>query len=133
LKVGALNPRSGEWVAAISGLGLLAVMFAGWYQPTGGTALTAWESFTVIDWIIAVAALTALIVGVISIAGVSVSLPVAGSAITSLLGVIAFVLIVMRLIFPPEDMDRELGAWLGLLWSAGILLGAYIGMEEEPV
>jgi Na+/H+-translocating membrane pyrophosphatase len=124
----------GEWVAALCGLGLLAVMFADWYQPAAGPAVDAWESFSVVDVIVAVVALAAIVIAAVSLAGVSVSLPVAGSAVTSTLSVIAILFLAWRLIDPPgSGLDRDTGIWLGLLLSLGIFAGGYIGMGEEPV
>jgi hypothetical protein len=123
----------GEWVAALCGLGLLAVMFTGWYRTAAGPALDAWEAFSVVDVIVAVVALAAVVIAVVSLAGVSVSLPVAGSAATSALSVIAILFLAWRLIDPPgSGLERDAGIWLGLLLSLGVLAGGYIGMGEEP-
>jgi hypothetical protein len=61
-----------------------------------------------------------------------VSYPVAGSATTTLLGVIAFLCVLFRLIDPPGsgDITREIGVWLGLVGSAGVALGGYLGIQE---
>ena len=68
---------------------------------------------------------------IIDMSGASVSLPVAGSAITTGIGAIAFLLVLYRLINPPDDLGREIGIWLGLLATAGITYGGYEGMQEE--
>ena len=62
----------------------------------------------------------------------SVSYPVAGSSVAGGLGIVALVLIVIRLINPPGsgDVDREIGAWLGLIAAAGIAWGGWLGMQE---
>lgn len=45
---------------------------------------------------------------------------------------IALVLIVIRLLDPPEaGLDREVGAWLGLVCAAGITVGGYLGMQDR--
>jgi hypothetical protein len=42
------------------------------------------------------------------------------------------VLIAIRLINPPgAGLDREFGAWLGLLFAAGITVGGYLGMQDQ--
>ena len=70
---------------------------------------------------------------VIDMSGASVSLPVAGSAVTAGIGALAFLLVLYRLIDPPggEGVGREIGVWLGLLATAGITYGGYEGMQEE--
>jgi len=119
-------------VGAISGLGLLVVTFLPWYSA-GGENVTAWQAFSVTDIVLAVTAVTAISVGVVVLFRLSVSYPVAGSSVAGGLGVIALVLIVIRLIDPPGggDVDREIGAWLGLIAAAGVAWGGWLGMQES--
>ena len=81
--------------------------------------------------VIGVAALGAIALAAASLAHLSVSLPVAGSAITAAIGTIAFVLILYRLISPADDLERQLGVWLGLLAAAGVVCGGWVGMRED--
>jgi uncharacterized membrane protein YfcA len=80
----------------------------------------------------AAAALVALSVGVSVLFRLSVSYPVAGSTASTLLGVVALVLVAYRVIDPPGsgDVDRDIGAWLSLIAAAGVTLGGYLGMQE---
>jgi hypothetical protein len=122
---------SGELVGAISGLGLLLTSFLPWYSA-GGEEVTAWQAFSVVDLAMAAAAVAALSVGTVVLARLSVSYPIAGSAATAGFGGLALVLIAYRLINPPGsgEVDREIGAWLGLIAAAGITLGGYLGLQE---
>jgi hypothetical protein len=122
---------SGELVGAVSGLGLLVVSFVPWYSA-GGKNATAWQAFGVIDLLMAAAAIAGISVAVVVLARLSVSYPVAGSSVTTGFGGLVLVLIAYRLINPPGggDVDREIGAWLGLLAAAGITLGGYLGLQE---
>jgi hypothetical protein len=122
---------SGELVGAISGLGLLVASFLPWYSA-GGEDVTAWQAFSVIDLLMAAASIAALGLAVVVIARLSVSYPAAGSAISTGFGALALILIGYRLIIPPGsgDVEREIGAWLGLLAAGGITLGGYLGMRE---
>jgi hypothetical protein len=122
---------SGELVGAVSGLGLLVVSFLPWYSA-GGQDVTAWQAFSVTDIVMALAALTALSVGIVAFGRLSVSYPVAGSTVTTGLAGVALLLIAYRLIDPPGsgDVDREIGAWLGLLAAAGVTWGGWLGMQE---
>jgi hypothetical protein len=65
--------------------------------------------------------------------GLSVSYPVAGSAIACGAGLAALVLVGYRMVDPPFDGDvgLEPGAWLALAASAGIVVGGYLGMQES--
>ena len=121
----------GELVGSVSGLGLLVVSFLPWYSAAGQD-VTAWEAFSVIDILMAVAAVSALSVGIVAFGRISVSYPVAGSAVTTGFGALALVLIAYRLLNPPGggDVDREIGAWLGLIAAAGITWGGWLGMQE---
>jgi hypothetical protein len=101
-----------------------------WYSA-GGQDATAWQAFSVVDLFIAAAAAAGLSVGLCILFRISVSYPVAGSTVTALFGAIALVLIVWRLLDPPASgLDREVGAWLGLLAAAGVTIGGYLGMQE---
>jgi hypothetical protein len=93
---------------------------------------TAWQAFSVVDLLLAAAAIAGLAVGLVALTGASVSYPVAGSAIATGFGVAAFVCVLYRLVDPPaEGVDREISAWLGLIAAAGIAWGGYLGMQEE--
>lgn len=148
--------RQGELIAAISGILLFIFMFFAWFgapgeideaieqaneiaEQFGGQAVTeepdttanAWQSFDFIDLVLFVAVLVSVGMAVLSATGASVSLPVAGSAITAGIGALAFLLVLYRIIDPPSDADREIGVFLGLLATAGITVGGFLGMQEE--
>jgi hypothetical protein len=143
-------------IAGVSGLLLFIFMFFSWYGPPdeiGGvevptdqleaagvdTSISAWQAFDFIDLILLLAVIIAVGVAVIELTGASVSLPVAGSALTAGIGALAFLLVLYRLINPPGDsvagqdidLSRDIGIWLGLLATAGITYGGYQGMQEE--
>ncbi|MFL5907389.1 MAG: hypothetical protein ACJ75Z_07325 [Solirubrobacterales bacterium] len=123
--------RRGELVGAVSGLGLLVVSFLPWYSA-GGEDATAWQAFSVIDLVLAAAAIVALSVGIVAVFHISVSYPVAGSTVAAGIGIVAMICIVYRLIDPPGsgDVSREVGAWLGLAAAAGVAWGGHLGMQE---
>jgi hypothetical protein len=122
---------SAELVVAVSGLGLLVISFLPWYSFQGDSA-TAWQAFSVVDLVIGAAAIAGLSVGISVLGRISVSYPVAGSAVAAGLGGLALLLIAYRLINPPggDGVDREIGAWLGLVAAAGVTYGGYLGMQE---
>jgi hypothetical protein len=80
----------------------------------------------------AAAAIAGISVGIVVLGRISVSYPVAGSTVTAGLGALALVVIAYRLINPPGsgDLDREVGAWLGLIAAAGVTVGGYLGMQD---
>jgi hypothetical protein len=122
--------RPGELVGAIGGLGLLAAGFLPWYS-TGGSDATAWQAFSITDIVLAAAAVMGLSVAICVIFHISVSYPVAGSSVAVGFGAVATLLIVIRMINPPDsgDVSLQIGAWLGLVSAIAITVGGYMGMQ----
>jgi hypothetical protein len=149
------NVARGTLIAGVAGAALFIIMFFSWFGidvsanlPAGvpedianqaieqsgvDTTANAWQSFDVIDLVLLLAVITSVGFAVIDLSGASVSLPVAGSAITAGIGALAFVLVLYRLINPPggDGVEREFGVWLGLIATAAIAYGGYEGMQEE--
>jgi hypothetical protein len=151
------NLGRGALIAGISGVLLFIFMFLAWYGLGGAasefveqaqeaadalgvqgpeeadTTVNAWESFDFTDLILFLAAAAAIAFAVTALAGLSVELPIALSAIVTGIGAFAFLLVLYRTINPPGegDVDREIGLYLGLLATAGITIGGYLGMQEE--
>jgi hypothetical protein len=138
-------------IAGISGVALFIIMFFSWFgapeaeivTPAGGieidlgevpgadTTANAWQSFDFIDIVLLVTIIVAVGLAVMSAAGSSVNLPVAASALTAGLGILATLLVLYRIIDPPSDADREFGVFLGLIACAGIAVGGWMAMQEE--
>ena len=104
--------RPGELIAAAGGVALLVVMFLDWYAVGGTTSvggsdvrislgLTAWEAFGITDILLALAALIAIGLAVITAARRSPALPVAASVITSTTGILATLLVLYRILNQP--------------------------------
>jgi hypothetical protein len=149
------NLGRGAMIAGVSGVLLFIFMFFAWFGAPGvndelieqaqeaadalgvegpeeaDTTANAWESFDIIDLLLLLAVIVSVGLAAITLSGASVSLPVAGSALTAGIGALAVVLILYRILDPPSDADREIGVFLGLLAAAGITYGGYEGMQEE--
>lgn len=143
-------PR-GALIAGIAGVALFIIMFFSWFgapsaeivTPAGGieidfgevpgadTSFNAWQSFDFIDIVLLITVVVAVGLAVMSAMGSSVNLPVAASALTAGLGILATLLVLYRIIDPPFDADREIGVFLGLLATAGIAVGGWLSMQEE--
>lgn len=155
--MGALS--RGSLVAGISGLALFVVMFMSWFGdagsaakdaeqtrqaaelfgvdpgPTPDTTETAWQAFGWFGLAILIVALgLGIAFAVVTYTGASVSLPIALSSTTTGAGLLALVYVFFRILNPPGDgeVDREIGLFLGLLASAGIALGGWLGMQDDP-
>lgn len=140
------RPGPGELLAGASGVLLLLAMFLPWFGlngrarvPGSGEVITvargnidAWEAFGAIDVVLAVAGVLAIAVLVVAL----VSTPPPGLAVAATgAAALAALLIVYRLIDVPDipigdagdtayETGRRLGAFFGLLCTAGIALGA---------
>jgi hypothetical protein len=144
--------RRGELIAGISGVALFIFMFFSWFGVEGGTietpgggvqitvpmegSVTAWEAFDFIDIVLLLAVIAAVGLVVLSAAQSSVNLPVAASAITAGLGILATLLVLYRILDPPElaeglDTSRKVGVFLGVIACAGVAIGGWMAMQEE--
>ena len=151
--------RRGALIAGGSALALFAFMFLDWFADAGQAADLARRAreaaeelgldgrdegaFAPVDgwsglgWLqvglVISAIVLSLIFAVMTFTQAAVSPPVALSAIVTGIGVVAFLGLLYALINPPgSDTDREVGLYLGILASAGIVAGGYLGMQEEP-
>jgi hypothetical protein len=136
----------GEQIAGIAGIVLLLDMWIfDWFSysasvgdisaSTGGDA---WQVFGFIDIVIFVAALSGIALAVIAATATEINAPVALSAVTAVLGIIATILILYRIIDPPDqdlgdlvDVGRSFGVWLGLVAAAAVAYGGFAAMQEE--
>jgi hypothetical protein len=140
--------RTGEIVAAGSALALFVLMFVSWYGlDLGGTGLeeavrrsgidttqSAWQAFSVLDIFLLLVIILAVGLAALQASQRSAALPVAASVITTVLGIVAAVIVFIRLLDQPgpnEFTTVEWGAYLGFLATVGIAVGGYLSMREE--
>lgn len=138
--------KPGEVLSAVAGLTLLGLMEATWFEhPTASnfsasvigfeTTPNAWHAFAVIDWV-----LLATIVCAISAAGITVTrstihLPLAASAVVTIMGGISTLLIVYRIVDPIQiegvSYRRDLALFLGCGAAALVALGGLLAMRQQ--
>jgi len=107
-------------------------------------SLNAWKSFSFIDIILLVTSLAALGMVYLHASSTKVDIPVSVSVIVAALGALSTLLIIFRLISPPDfetggidvagvdiNNTREIGAFLGLIAAAALTYGGFRAMEEE--
>lgn len=142
---------TGEKVSAASAVLLFIFMFFDWFGAkvegvpgfsgsieAGGSA---WDALDVIPIFLMLAIVAAIGVAVIRLTDADVEPPVSMNAIVAVLGGLAVLLILYRIIDPPGggdaiagvgvDITLKLGIFLGLLAAAGIAYGGYSAMREE--
>jgi hypothetical protein len=144
--------RSGEAIAAGSALALFVLMFVTWFgsEVSGqsgrivfegaGAGGSAWQS---LDWIPLFLMLTiATVAGavVLRLSGSDWKPAIAPGAAVAVLGGIATLLVLFRILVPPSfgtlggvsvEATVKLGVFLGLAAAAGIAYGGYRAMGEE--
>lgn len=138
--------RFGDWVMGFGGLAVLGVMFLDWYGPPeellyapGEAQYNAWEAFAVNDVILALAALLAVAAAVMTVAHPTAAVPLALASLAALVSGLALLLVVVRVIWPPDvfpddvpfDTAREAGAWLGLVATSVLVGGCLASIRDE--
>jgi hypothetical protein len=137
--------RRGEQIAGISGVALLLIMFIfDWFSVSaaGGVGPSfggnAWDTMEIIRWVLLLTALAGVALAVLAITQSEIDLPVATSAIAAGLGILSVILVLYRIINPPDgglgdliDVGRSIGVFLGLIAAAGVAYGGWSAMQEE--
>ncbi len=150
MEVDKLN--TGEKVSAVSAILLFIFMFFDWFgvKVSGvpgfsGTVSTsgggsAWDALDVIPIFLMLAIVAAIGVAVVRLTDADLEPPVSLNAIVAGLGGFAVLLILYRIISPPDfgsfggvsvDATLKFGIFLGLIAAAGIAYGGYSAMREE--
>jgi hypothetical protein len=119
--------RTGEWVTGASGVALCVSLFLPWYEGVSG-----WEAFAVLDLILAVLALAALSVPIVTAGHRVPAVPLALQSLTALFALVCVLLVLVRVANLPGDAHgREWGLWIALAAVLGIAAGALMAMRDE--
>jgi hypothetical protein len=118
--------RNGEIVAAVGGLALFIFMFFHWF----GGGVSAWDALQDFSgFLIALAAVSGVALGALAAAGQRINLPFQRGIGTLVLGNLAVLLILWRILANPGDL--KVGIFLGLIAAAGIAIGAWMALRED--
>jgi prepilin signal peptidase PulO-like enzyme (type II secretory pathway) len=135
--------RLGELVAGAAALLLFIDMFLKWYGFEGenlaraagfSTTISAWRAFDFIDILLFLVVLVTIGLVVLSATARTPALPVAASVIVTVLGLVAALFVLYRIVNQPGPNDfvnASYGAYLGLVLCLGIALGGYMAMRDE--
>jgi hypothetical protein len=115
-----------EVLAGTCGLGLLIALFVPWFDGAD-----AWQAFTVIDLLLALVGAGAAALPLIVASNAKPDAPISATAITTLGGIVATLLVLFRLLDPPGTASREVGLYLGLLAALGVAAAAWRSMADE--
>ena len=151
-RVRRVRMRGGEAIASLSAIALLVLMFFPWYgvELSGqvdslvfvetSVGRTAWQTLGAVCVFLALAIAAALAAAVLRLAGSGWRPLIPHGATVSVLGGLAALLVLVRLVFPPGlgeiggielEASPGLAAFLGLAAACGIAAGGYRAMREE--
>jgi hypothetical protein len=125
--------RPADWLTGVAGLALLVLLWAPWYELPDGS-LSGWQAFGLIDLWFALTALLALVLWVLTALRDTPAVPVAFDVLTSTAGLIAVVLVLVRLGFEPHGdvvTGREWGLYAGVLAVLAVFCGAVWAQHDE--
>lgn len=143
----------GQLIAAASAVLLLIFMFLPWFEIPGveatlpeglpeeidlsGTpgieseSLNAWEGENPLDIFLLLTAIVALAGVLLASSGGGGASPVPLAMATFLLGAVGTLMVLYQVFDVPNDLDRKIGLFLGLIAIAGIAVGGYLSMQDE--
>jgi hypothetical protein len=126
----------GELIAGIAGFVLLISLWLDWYSISVAKIInvsgTAWDTMSLIPWILFIASLIAIAVAVLRGLNQMPQTPYPPAMIVAGAGAIAFVLVLFRVLSPPADgLGRDFGAFLALVAAAGVAYGGWRAMQDS--
>jgi hypothetical protein len=135
---------TGEKIAGVSAILLFIFMFFDWFTVSASNGLvsvsvggSAWDALDVIPIILLIAILAAVGVAVVRLTEADFEPTISMNAVVAILGIISVLLILYRIISPPDSgfsgvsVDPAVGIFLGLIAAAGMAYGGYRAMQEE--
>jgi len=145
--------RAGEAIAAASAIALLVFTFLDWYgaEVSGqvaaislgggaGAGGSAWQTLEGVSLVLAANAAVAIGAALLRLSGSHWEPAIPPSAVVAVLGGLSTVLVLLRILIPPDFGDLggvpinatlKLGAFLGLAAAAGVAYGGYRAMGER--
>lgn len=136
-------------LTALFGAALIGLLWAPWYRfegpPSGVRAGTffglrtlhanAWQAMAVNDVILFIAGLMGIWLVVATASYSTSAVPIGAASFATFAGLLASVLAVIRLIWPPDlgpgPTDRAVGVWLGVAAAIGLTICAAASMRDE--
>jgi hypothetical protein len=130
--------RSGEWIAGVSALVLLAMMLLPWYGHSGGRSapgISGWDELINLRWLILVTIVAGLGLAGAQAACRGPAIPVTLSVIVTVLGGLTSLWLIYRVLISVPGSDGVLvqkpAAYLGLLCALALTVGGFRSMRQE--
>ena len=123
--------RMAELLAGTAGVVLLVDMFLPWFDFRSGK-LNAWQSFAVTEIALVAAIAAALTLTIVTVTARTTAAPVAAAVWTTLIGLIASIWVLVRVLDRPGEAHAHCyGSWLGLAATVAILVAGWLSMRDE--
>jgi hypothetical protein len=128
---------AGGWLTWISGLVLMLSPFMGWYAGSGEgptIAVTGWHT-GVLGKLVFVLGAAVILLGILREFGFELPPAIPESLVIIVIGALATVFVLIRLIsipdrFFPSD-GRSIGIWIALIAAIGVIVGGILRASEE--
>ena len=147
-RAGARGLGRGERFAAVSAVALLGFSFLRWYgaEPAGEATFptdaggTPWQTLSLVLAVLLLTVAVALTTAVLRLRGSKWRPAVPLDAAVAVLGGLSALLILLRVVFPPDlgsvggialDTTLSWGVFLALVAAGGVAYGGYRAMTEE--
>src|SRR3954454_6591118 len=108
-----------DWLTGLFGAALIGLLWAPWYSHHN-----AWQAMAIDDVIFFIAGLTGVWVLVATASYSTAAVPIASAVFATFAGLLASLLALIRLVFPPDlgpgPTDRAVGVWLGFVAAVGL-------------
>jgi hypothetical protein len=123
--------RLGELLALVGAICIIVSLFVRWYSGPIGN-LDAWDTFGPAVVLLLAATAGALAMVASALTERTTALPVSTAVWCVLLGLIAVIAAVVRVLERPDHAtDVCIGAWLALAGAVAILAGAWLALRDE--
>ena len=122
--------RAGEWLMALAGAVAVAAPFLPWYEAPG-IDITGWEALERVDVLLFVTGITALAVVALTAQQRTAAAAIAAQALFTVFAGVVAIAVWARVLNVPDDLSRQLGAWVALADMPLLLVGALLAMRDE--
>jgi len=128
--------RPGDLVVGASGAALLILLFAlKWYEHGSPAGANGWHTIAHLRWLLLATGVIALGTAALTATQRTPALPVAAGVLTTVVGVLAVIWLVYRVLISPPGAnshgDVDPGAYLSLVAGAGVVLGGWWSIRDE--
>jgi hypothetical protein len=123
--------RSGELIALLGAILIVVALTRFWYEAPQGD-LTAWNTFGPTIVLLILAAAGGLWLALATVTERTTALPVAAAVWGTLLGIVATIAAIVRLIERPDHATALCaGAWLAFAGALLVAVGCWQSMRDE--